>query len=107
MTVVLNNAALTLLLEAEDGPVGRYVEKVAQAVVVEAQRNVKGYFGSAPSLEGRVDQDVDYEMEGSTAVVGIRDGGSKSRRLAQYQSEGRFNWLTRALDAARSFIGSI
>jgi hypothetical protein len=102
VTVVLNEVALKALLDTQDGPVGRYVQSVAQAVVVEAQRNVKGYFGSAPSLEGRVDQDVDYEMEGSSAVVGIRDGGSKARRLARYQSEGRFPWLQRALETARS-----
>ena len=51
-------------------------------MVVEAQQNVKGYFGTAPSLVGRVDQDVDYEMEGSSATIGISDGGNKAQRLA-------------------------
>jgi len=101
VTVVLNQAALSALLETQDGPVGRYVERVADAVVAEAQRNVRGYFGSAPSLEGRVDQDIDSEMDGSTAIVGIKDGGSKAQRLVQYQIEGRFPWLQRALDSVR------
>ena len=81
---------------------GRLVERVAEAVVVEAQRNVRGYFGTAPSLHGRVDDEVGFEQEGSTAVVGIRDGGNKAQRLAQYQAEGRFPWLQRAVDTVRA-----
>lgn len=102
MTVVLNESALTALLDTEAGPVGRFVERVADAVVAEAQQNVRSYFGTAPSLSGRVDLEVDSEMEGSSAVVGIKDGGSKAQRLAQYQAEGRFPWLQRAVDTVRA-----
>ena len=75
------------------------------AVVVEAQQNVKGYFGTAPSLHGRVDQDVDYEMEGSSATIGIRDAGNKAQRLASKQADGTFPWLQRALDSVRALFG--
>ncbi len=106
MTVVLNNAALAALLETEEGPVGRFTQRVAEAVVVEAQRNVRGYFGTAPSLFGRVDDDVDFEMEGSSAVIGIRDEGNKANRLAAKQADGSFPWLQRALDAVRGRFGA-
>jgi hypothetical protein len=99
VSVVLNEGALRALLETQEGPVGQFVEGVAQRVTAEAQRNVRSYFGSAPGLN--VDQDVDFDMDGSTATVGIRDAGSKSRRLAQAQAEGRVNWLSRALEAGR------
>jgi len=96
MTVILNEAAIALLLEPQEGPVGRFVEREAVRVVEQAQRNVRSYFASAPSLD--VDRDVDFQMEGSTATIGIRDAGSKSRRLAQGQAEGRINWLLPALE---------
>ena len=102
MSVTLYETALEALLDTQEGPVGRYVERLAQRIEAQAQQNVKTYFGSAPSLEGRVDQDIDYIMEGSTATVGIRDGGSKSRRIARYQSEGRFNWLSNAVESVRA-----
>jgi hypothetical protein len=103
--ITLNEVALAALLETEDGPVGRHVQRVAQAVVVEAQKNVQGYFGTAPSLFGRVDQDVDFEMEGSSATIGIRDGGNKAQRLAAKQADGTFPWLSRALNTVRSLFG--
>ena len=105
MSVILNEAALAALLETQDGPVGRFVDRVAEAVVVEAQTEVKNYFGTAPSLHGRVDQEVDHEMQGSTAVIGVRDGGNKAQRLAAKQADGSFPWLTRALDRVRGIFG--
>lgn len=99
MTVILNEAAIAALLETEEGPVGRFVARVAEAVVVQAQQNVRTYFATATTLN--VDQDVGFDMEGSTATIGIKDAGNKSRRLARYQAEGSVNWLRSALDAAR------
>jgi hypothetical protein len=97
--VTLYEPALRALLDSQEGPVGQYVQLLAQRVVTQAQQNVKGYFASAPRLD--VDQDVGSEMEGSTAVIGIKDAGNKSRRLAQAQAEGKVNWLVSALEAAR------
>jgi hypothetical protein len=102
MSVTLYEPALRILLESQEGPVGRYVERLAARIEIEAQQNVKDYFGGAPSLQGRVDQDIDFIMEGSTATIGIRDGGNKSRRIARYQAEGRFNWLSRAVERVRA-----
>lgn len=106
MSVILNEVALKALLETEDGPVGRHVERMA-AVVVEAERaNVIAYFGKAPSLHGRVDQEVDYEMQGSSAVIGIRDRGNKTRRLAQKEADGTMRFgLRDALQKALAFLG--
>ena len=99
MSITLNEPALALLLESENGPVGRFVADLAAQITGQAQQNVRAYFGSAPSLN--VDQDVGFDMEGSTATIGIRDAGSKSRRLAQSQADGRVNWLRSALEAGR------
>jgi hypothetical protein len=99
VTVILNEAAIAALLETEEGPVGRFVKDLAERIVVQAQQNVRTYFATAPTLS--VDQDVGFDMEGSTATIGIKDAGSKSRRLAKYQAEGSVNWLRSAVDAAR------
>lgn len=96
MSVILNEPALAVFLDSEEGPVGEYVSTLAAAITTRAQQNVRAYFASAPSLD--VDQDVGFDMEGSTAIIGIQDAGSKSRRLAQAQSEGRINWLLSALE---------
>jgi hypothetical protein len=97
VTVILNEAAIVALFESV--PVVQFVERTAERVVIEAQRNVRAYFATAPSLD--VDQDVGLQMDGSTATIGIKDAGNKSRRLARYQAEGSVNWLRSALDAAR------
>ncbi len=99
MTVVLNPAGLAALFESP--PVVAFVRHQAELVKAEAQRNVRGYFGTAASLHGRVDEEIDVEMEGNRAIVGIKDGGSKSKRLVQYQIDGSFPWLTRALEASK------
>lgn len=98
MSVILFEPALEALLDTEEGPVGQFIQQLAAQVTSQAQQNVRDYFVSAPSLN--VDQDVGFDMEGSTAVVGIRDAGSKSRRLAQGQSDGLIDWLVAALQAA-------
>jgi hypothetical protein len=101
VSVTLYEPALRALLDSQEGPVGQYVQRLATRIEIEAQQNVKDYFGGAPSLQGRVDQDIDFIMEGSTATIGIRDSGNKSRRIARYQAEGRFNWLSRAVESVR------
>ena len=99
MSVTLFEPALVVLLESQEGPVGQFVERKAARVLNQAQTNVRAYFHTAPTLD--VDQDVILEMEGSTAVVGIKDGGSKSRRLAQKHAEGTSPWLRDAVQAGR------
>jgi hypothetical protein len=97
MTVVLNEAALAALLSSQEGPVGRFVEGIAERVVLQAQQNVRSYFASSPTLD--VDQDIGLSMDGSQATVGIRDAGTKARRLADAQAQGQINWLRDALSA--------
>jgi hypothetical protein len=99
MPVVLLEPGLQALLDSQTGPVGLFVARIGAEVTEKARANVRDYFHTAPSLT--VDQDVGFDMEGSSARVGIRDGGSKSRRLAQAQQDGTVNWLTRALEDAR------
>ena len=98
MTVVLNEAGLAALFKSV--PVTQFVAGVAADVVRHAQSNVRGYYASAPTLN--VDQDVGFAMDGSDAVIGIRDNGEKSRRLARYQAQGNSNgvvdWLLDAVD---------
>jgi hypothetical protein len=106
MSVTLYEPALRALLDSQEGPVGRFVERKAQAIVLEAQGIIRDYFHRAPTVN--VDQDVDYEMQGSTATVGIRDPGysrsserSKARRLAEYQARGSFQWLSAAVESEK------
>lgn len=98
MTVTLNEAGLQALFNSP--PVARFVAGVASDVVAQAQLNVRGYYHSAPGLN--VDQDIGFSMEGPDAVIGIRDAGEKSRRLARYQAQGNANgvvdWLLDAVD---------
>lgn len=95
MTVTLNQAALELLLNTEDGPVGRFVAEQAEIVVDEARQNVREYYRKAPSLT--VAENVNYVMDGSSAIIGIEEDRRKSKYLAQIQSQGRIPWLTDAL----------
>jgi hypothetical protein len=93
VTVILNEAAIAALFESP--PIVAFVASTAeQKVVIPTQQAVADYFQSAPSL--RVDQDVGFSMDGSTAVVGIRDAGSKSRRLARTGLLAK--WLQAAVD---------
>jgi hypothetical protein len=94
VSVTLNEAALGILLETEEGPVGRFVQRVAEDKIVDAMRqDVRSYFVGA---ETGVEDDVGLRMEGSTAVVGLQNdpqgrhtagGESKSERYARL---GRF-----------------
>ena len=94
MSVILNEAVLRELLDTQEGPVGIFVEKLAARVVDTARGNIRDYFHGAGSLT--VEQNVDAEMEGSSAVIGIRPG-SKAELMARRQAEGRVNWLVSAL----------
>lgn len=97
MSVVFNPAGLEALLQQEG--VRKFMEQQGERVMVLARQNVRDYFHTAPILT--VDRDVDLSMEGPNVTIGIRDAGSKSRRLAQKQADGTLNWLTTALDAAK------
>jgi hypothetical protein len=104
MTVTLLEPGLTALfarLDSEASPLGVLVAAKAQQITQAAQGNVRDYFGSAPTHQGDVDQDVTYVMQGATATVGIQDNGSKSERLARYQAAGTVNWLRSAYEAVR------
>jgi hypothetical protein len=85
MSVTLYEPALRALLDSQEGPVGRYVERVAEAVVVQAQAQFDDYFHGVLPAE----QDIDFSMEGSTATVGYVGGKSKTRRLASAEAEGK------------------
>jgi hypothetical protein len=87
MSVTLYEANLRALLETQEGPVGRYVQRTAEAVVVQAQNQFNDYFHGVLPAE----QDIDFSMEGSTATVGYVDspGKNKARRLAAAEAEGK------------------
>lgn len=102
MTVILNQAALATLLETQEGPVGRFVQRVAEAVVVAAQVQFEEYFHGVLPAE----RDIDFSMRGSSAVIGYVGGETKHKtaRLAAAEAEGRLRVppLTHALDVVRS-----
>ena len=69
MTVILNEAAIATLLESP--PVVAFVERTAQEKVVpEMKQDIRSYFVGA---ETGVENDVGLVMQGSTAIVGLRD----------------------------------
>lgn len=65
----INPAAMAFLLEAEDGPVGRFVTRKAVEVREHARVNVRRIMHRLPSV---ADQ-VNYEQQGTEAIVGIND----------------------------------
>ena len=97
MSVILNESALTALLEKPGGPVARLVEREAEKIAQQMRKDVGEYF---PGIG--VEDDVDVEMEGSSATVGLRNdplgrhtspGEGKSERYAR---TGRFENTRRA-----------
>ncbi len=101
MTVILNDAAITALFETPQGPVARFVEREAEKIAEDVQSSVAGYFHTAVTLN--VHQDVGIDMQGSTAIVGIRDGApdvaeSKARRLVRAGLMEK--WFRQALERA-------
>ena len=94
MSVILNEAAIALLMETEEGPVGLFVRREADKVADAMRNDVRSYFVGANT---GVEDDVDVSMDGSTATVGLRNdpqhrhtsgGESKSERYARL---GRFS----------------
>ena len=89
MSVTLYEGALRALLETQEGPVGRYVERIAEAMVVQAELQFDDYFWRA-NLPAR--QNIGFSMQGSTATVGYRsDAGSKAQRLAIAEAAGKLD----------------
>ena len=100
MSVTLYEGALAALLDSQEGPVGQYVQRTAEAVVAHAQVQFDEYFhGVLPAR-----QDIGFSMEGSTATVGYKDSGSKSRRLAAREAAGLLEKppIGRALENVRA-----
>lgn len=100
MSVILNGPAIEVLFNSV--PVVNFVERKTREKIVDATaQQVDDYF-KVDTLH--VDDDVDLEMHGSTAVVGIRDTRpdlpeSKGRRLVR---QGLIQkWLRAAVDEAR------
>ena len=94
MTVRLNEVALSALLDTQEGPVGQDLQRRAQAVTALARENVAFIMHRVPGVA----QDVDYVMQGSQAVIGIRDAGSISEYLVDKENV-EFVWLVPALQA--------
>ena len=99
MTVTLIETGLANLLEHPAGPVSLFVHSVADEIVDEASKNVRDYFQSAPTLN--VHDDVGKETLGEIVAVGIRNAGTKSRRMAAAQANGTVGWLARAQESVR------
>jgi hypothetical protein len=100
VNVILNETAIAALLETQEGPVGRFVQRVAEAVVVQAQVQFDDYFHGVLPAE----QDIDFSMEGSTATIGYVAGKSKTTRLAAAEAAGKLTNppIRQALDRIRS-----
>lgn len=90
MSVILNEAAIVALIETEEGPVGRFVQQLAEEVVADAAKLANAYYHDFVD----VGSDIGYAMIGSTAVIGYDPGpGSaardhKAQRLADKEREG-------------------
>jgi hypothetical protein len=99
--VVIHQDAIDKLLAGPE--ITRFVEGKAREITESVQKEVVGYFTGedhyAPDLAYDVADDVDFTMDGSSAVIGIRDKGSKSRRLVDKGLMEK--WLLRAKEAAR------
>jgi len=93
VSVILNEPAIAALFETPEGAVARFVQREAEKVADAMRDDVRSYFVGANT---GVEDDVDVEMDGSTATVGLRNdpqhrhtsgGESKSERYARL---GRF-----------------
>lgn len=99
MSVILNEAAIELLLDSELGPVGREVRQRAEEVVQNARQGVRDIMASSMVDPSNA---VDLQMIGSTAVVGIRDEGRVTQYLDQKaaseaEAGGLGDWMRNAL----------
>jgi hypothetical protein len=80
--------------------VGRFVERVAESVVAQAQLQFDEYFHGVLPAE----QDIDFSMSGSTATVGYVGGKSKTQRLAAAEAQGKLTNppIAQALERVRA-----
>lgn len=98
--VTLNQAALAALLEAEEGPVGRFVAGKAEGIVIDTSAAISAYFHTSPTMDTFAD--VDFAMNGSDAVVGLvpNKTTNKARRIAANPNLLP-QWFRNAIDAVR------
>jgi hypothetical protein len=85
VSVTLNEAALVALFQSP--PVVAYMQRTAEEKIVSKMKeDVRSYFAPA---ETTAEDDVGLRMEGSTAIVGLRDDpqGRSSRRGARGESK--------------------
>lgn len=87
MTVKLNQAALALLLETQDGPVGLLVRRQAEQVTENAKANARIIMTRYPSAADAVGFSIGEDLQ---AVIGVRNEGSISEYLAD-KALGRVN----------------
>lgn len=84
MSLIFNEAALLFLLESPEGPVGRRLDRVANHVAGRYEAVVGVVWENRdPSIQPKVDYDVRTAEDGLEAVIGITDGGSISRYMAE------------------------
>lgn len=87
------------LVDIEESPVGLTVKQAASAIVDLARENVREIFTDRLNEEDLEDvlKSINYKMEGTRAVVGIRDRGEIEVYLAAKElKESR--WLQPAHD---------
>lgn len=107
MTVVLNEAALQLLLRSEAGPVGKLTIAATALVRERAEANAKVIMHSQPQFVD-VGSRVDVGVRGPEGRVGISGEGSISEYLnakaeREKGSGGPGDWLASSLDVLRDF----
>ncbi len=105
MSVILNEAAIAKLFNTPEGPVARFMERTAEAVVIQAQLQFDEYYQEV--LPAR--QDIIFSMDGSNATVGYSaSSGPKTERLARAElTPGALTNppLKQALDRVRAGSG--
>lgn len=104
MAYEINEAALALLLEERDGPVGRFTENIAVDTTNFARRNVRNILRSSIEQGDIVAQSVNYDeditAEGLAFVIGIEDNGDTEQYLADKAVREQPGWLEEALQEA-------
>lgn len=96
MTVVLNEVALSVLLDSQAGPVGQRLDSLANEVVTRARTRVQNIMARSAVV---VVDDVDYEITENPlqAIIGIRETGSITRYLARKEGREGGVWLQPSL----------
>ena len=88
MTVVLNEAALVQMLEAEGGPTGIFLRQKAEIIVQEARRGAEVIMKQP--MTGYIDYAIVSGDDGVAAIVGVQGQGRISEYLAFKQAnEGK------------------